>query len=438
MSILLVAMITMAALIFTVVNGGFIGLPLLLGLTLFSALAAVRGHTLKAILSFQLKGAKKALVVLRVFVFIGMITGSWLASGTVAALMDLGLTLLHPAWFILFAFAIPAAVSFLLGTSFGTISTIGVALMLIGRGAGLPEPLVAGAIISGSYFGDRGSPMSSSANLVASLTSTDLHQNVLDMMKTAVLPLMATLAFYAGASWLYPLDNAGIPWLSAMQDTYALGFIALLPALTVLVLGLARIDVKWAMGISVAMASGVALWHQQLSPQILVESIFWGYQLPLGHQLAALFKGGGILSMLKPSIVVTTACALAGLMDGTNMLKALENFLQRFKTARARFGATIGISLLSGSFGANQTIAIVFTEQLMDQTYGEDRRELAMAIENSAVLIAPLIPWNIAALVPTTTLAVSPTGFLPFAVFLYLVPLIYWLFQRGKSPNGLA
>lgn len=438
MSILLVAAITMAALIFTVVNGGFIGLPLLLGLTLFSALAAVRGHTLKAILSFQLKGAKKALVVLRVFVFIGMITGSWLASGTVAALMDLGLTLLHPAWFILFAFAIPAAVSFLLGTSFGTISTIGVALMLIGRGAGLPEPLVAGAIISGSYFGDRGSPMSSSANLVASLTSTDLHQNVLDMMKTAALPLMATLAFYAGASWLYPLDNTGIPWLSAMQDTYDLGFIALLPALTVLVLGMARIDVKWAMGFSVAVASGVALWHQQLSPQILVESILLGYQLPQSHQLAALFKGGGILSMLKPSIVVTSACALAGLMDGTNMLNALENYLKRYKTDRSRFGATIGISLLSGSFGANQTIAIVFTEQLMDQTYAEDRRGLAMAIENSAVLIAPLIPWNIAALVPTTTLAVSPTGFLPFAVFLYSVPLINWLLQKGKSPNEVS
>ncbi len=421
------ALITIVALIYTVVSGGFIGYPLILGLMLFSALALYQGHHYKAVLNHLLRGAKKALVVLRVFVFIGGITGIWLASGTVAGLIDVGLKLLHPQWFILFAFAIPAVVSILIGTSFGTVSTVGVALMLIGRGAGLPEALVAGAIISGAYFGDRNSPMSSSANLVATLTETDLHQNVVDMFKTAFVPLGLSLVFYGVMSVLYPLNSGDIPFVALLGENYRLGIIPLLPAIVVLVMAIGRLDVKWAMGASILVAIGVSLWYQHMPLSDVLRSLTTGYQLDNSNALATYFKGGGLLSMLKPGIVVTTACALAGLMEGTNMLALFENYLSTIQRPRARFGATILTSIASASFGCNQTIAIVFAEQLLDKAYGTSRRALAIAIENSAVLIAALIPWNIAALVPTTTLDVSAVGFIPFAVFIYLVPLVYFI-----------
>ena len=433
MSIAIVALITITALIVTVVNSGFIGYPLILGLCLFGGLALAKGHAFKHVFLSMYRGAKKALVVLRVFIFIGGITGVWLVSGTVASLIDLGLSLLHPQWFVLFAFLIPAGVSFLLGTSFGTISTVGVALMLIGRGAGLPEPLVAGAIISGSYFGDRNSPMSSSANLVASLTGTDLHQNVKDMFRTAIIPLLLTLVFYGVMSLLNPLKSGEIAFSLLLKETYQLGIIPLLPAIIILVLGFMRKDVKWAMAISIGIAGFIGVLYQNIPWQEVLKSAVLGYQLPSEHVLATYFKGGGVISMLKPSIVVTAACALAGLMEGTQMLKSLEIYLERIQQPTKRFGATLLTSLAAASFGCNQTIAIVFTEQLMDKAYRFHRRNLAIGIENSAVLLAALIPWNIAALVPTTTLNVSPAGFIPYAVFLYLVPLGHLLLHKRYS-----
>lgn len=432
MFVVLTGVITMAFLIYTVSIGGFIGYPLLGGLVLFSLLAYSQGHQTLQILGFQKRGALKALVVLRVFAFIGGITGTWLVSGTVAALISLGLKSLHPQWFILFSFLIPAGVSFLLGTSFGTISTIGVALMLIGRGAGLPEALVAGAIISGAYFGDRNSPMSSSANLVAALTETDLHQNVKLMFKSALVPLLLSLLFFAGMSIQHPLASTGLPILQDLEGTFNLNWTTLLPAIVMLLMALSRIDVKVAMGTSILVAIGVALFTQGANGLEVIKNAIFGYALPLDHPLANLLKGGGLVSMLKPAVIVTTACALAGLLEGTRMLEPLEHRLSQLKKPRARFSGTLGTSLVSAAFGSNQTIAIVFTEQLMDKAYGQDRQPLAIAIENSAVLMAALVPWNIAALVPTTTLGVSTTGFIPFAVFLYLVPLYHWL----RQPNS--
>lgn len=429
MSTMLIGFITMAALIYTVVMGGFIGYPLLLGLVLFSGLAYKQGNPISTIINLLKHGARKALVVLRVFVFIGLITGAWLSSGTVAGLISLGLDLLHPQWFILFAFLIPAFVSFLLGTALGTVSTVGVALIIIGRGSGLPEAMVAGAIISGAYFGDRNSPMSSSANLVATLTGTNLHQNVIDMFKTALVPLGFTLVFYSILAHLYPLSTGEMPLISALDNTFDLSPLALLPAAIMLVLAFTKIDVKWAMGISIIVACFVSIFLQANSVFETISAMLFGFELPSGHALALLIKGGGLVSMIKPGIIVTTACALAGLMEGTKMLATLEDRLTKLKSPRARFGGTLGISLVSAGLGSNQTIGIVFTEQIMAKAYGDKHRDLAIGIENSAVLLAAIIPWNIAALVPTTTLGVHPYSFIPYAIFLFCVPLYHWWIQ---------
>lgn len=429
MTILLVAALTMVALLYTVFTGGFIGFPLLLGLGLFSLLAKIQGTEGKAILKYQLLGAKKALVVLRVFMFIGGITGLWMISGTVPALINLGLSLIHPQFFILFAFLIPAVLSYLMGTSFGTVSTVGIALMVIARGAGLSEALVGGAIISGAYFGDRNSPMSSSANLVAGLTGTDLHRNVVLMFKTGLLPLILTTLLYGFFSFTAPLQTGEMPMLSDLQATFSMGLVPLLPAIVMLVLSLLKIDVKWAMGSSIVIAALVALGVQGASLQAVFQSALTGFYLPAGHPLATLIKGGGLLSMLKPAIIVTTACALAGLLEGTGMLAPIEKILSRAKGPFGRFSATFVTSIGAASFGCNQTIAVVLTDQLMTDAYekADSQQDLAIDLENSAILLAALVPWNIAAFVPTTTLGISSTAYIPFAFFLYLVPLVHFV-----------
>ena len=135
-------------------------------------------------------GGKRAFVVLEIFLLIGIITGTWIASGTVPAIIYYGIKYMNPNFFILYTFLISCIVSFLLGTSLGTVSTVGVALILMAKGGNINIDIAAGAIIAGAYFGDRCSPMSSSAILVANLTRTNLYTNISNMFKTAVIPFI--------------------------------------------------------------------------------------------------------------------------------------------------------------------------------------------------------------------------------------------------------
>ena len=163
---------------------GFIG---------FMGVGLRQGFALPALLRMAWKGVRESLIVVRVMLTIGVLTGLWRAAGTFALLTAWGLRLISPSTFILEAFLLSCTLSYALGSSFGTAGTLGVALMTVARSGGVSELAAAGAILSGIYFGDRASPASSCANLVTALTSTDLYDNVKLMMRTALLPLLLAL-----------------------------------------------------------------------------------------------------------------------------------------------------------------------------------------------------------------------------------------------------
>ena len=178
MDIIISMFVIFCALIFSIYNGLFVGYPLLLGFFIFTYISWRRGFILRDIIKMSFNGGKRAFVVLEVFLLIGIITSTWIASGTVAAIIYYGIKYMNPNFFILYTFLISCVVSFLLGTSLGTVSTVGVALILMAKGGNINIDIAAGAIIAGAYFGDRCSPMSSSAILVANLTRTNLYTNI--------------------------------------------------------------------------------------------------------------------------------------------------------------------------------------------------------------------------------------------------------------------
>lgn len=174
------------------------------GLCLFFLLGLKRGYSAAELLGMAWRKGKEALIVIPVFLLIGTVTALWRASGTISFFLYYGLREIPPAFFLLAAFLLSAILSFALGTSYGVCGTAGVVLMALARGGGVSAAMVAGAVISGAYFGDRGSPMSSCAMLVAACTGTELYRNVREMLKTAVLPMVLTVMFYGVLSAWHP------------------------------------------------------------------------------------------------------------------------------------------------------------------------------------------------------------------------------------------
>lgn len=416
----------------------FIAYPLLAALALLIVALLRRGFAFSALMRMAWTGAKQAIPVVYILLLIGVLTAVWMAAGTVPALVYYGTQLISPRFFILWAFVLCSGLSVLIGTSFGTVGTIGVALMVIARGSDMAVGPVAGAIIAGAFVGDRCSPLSSSAHLVAAITRSDLYTNLRNMAISSVWPMLLSIVFYAAISlWqpLVPIANSSIA--VELPKSFDLSLAALLPAVVVLVLAVLRVNVKLAMLASIG--TGVAIAHalQQVPFFSIFKFSLLGYEQnnPL---LQSVLIGGGFLPMAKATTAVFISTAFAGIFSGSRILSFTHRWLQHIRTCRQLSRATVAISFFSNLFGCTQTIGILLTEQLMRPHYeryytnlAEAESQLALAIEDSATVNAPFIPWNIAGLIPATVLAVGP-GFIPYLVYLLLLPV--FLVLRGRSP----
>jgi NhaC family Na+:H+ antiporter len=217
-------------------KGVFIAYPLLMAMAIFMAMLMQRGFALSNLMAMAWRGSQKSWSVLSVLLIIGIVTAVWMAAGTVPAIVYYGIQLIRPQYFILAAFLLTSFVSLLIGTSFGTVGTIGTALMIMANSSGLNTHLVAGAIIAGAYVGDRCSPMSSSANLIASITHTALYSNVKNMWRTALIPLSISIAIYGVLSFLNPIDAIDPRFATELDRLFEIGWLELLPAFVILAL----------------------------------------------------------------------------------------------------------------------------------------------------------------------------------------------------------
>ena len=408
--------------------------PLLLGLAAFSISAYFRGYSLPDLLAMMLKGSRQSLLVIRIFVLIGIITAVWRASGTIPFIVYHGIAYLSEQYFVLSAFILSSLMSFLLGTSFGTVGTMGVILMVLARSGQVDTNVAAGAIIAGAYFGDRCSPMSSSANLVAVLTRTRLYLNLANMLKSSVLPFLASCAGYAFFSLRHPLIGEDNPIVAAIPQAFDLNPVALAPALLILALAALRIDVKISMGLSSLAGMAIAVLIQQVSPAELLGYIANGYRLNQAGPLSEVMQGGGLLSMVQVSLIVLISSAYSGLFAGTGLLRDIERAYELISRKVGIYAGTVLTSFATAAFGCNQTLAVMLTHQLTQGAYEKkrlSRYRLALDLENTVIVISVLIPWNIAGAVPAAALS-ADSGFIPYALYLFFVPLANFFTQRAS------
>jgi NhaC family Na+:H+ antiporter len=271
--------------------------------------------------------------------------------------------------------------------------------------------------------------MSSSAYLVANLTGTNIFANIKNMLRSAAIPTLLSLAFYYALSLRHPLSAINNSLAGALVKTFNIQLIMLLPTLIILILSLCRIEIDIAILASIVSAAILGVLFQGHQWQQMIGYLVLGFKLTTPGPLQNIFTGGGIVSMLKTCLVVFVSCSLAGICSGIKMFDGLKNTLLKLRLPRHRlFGATSIVSVMAAAFGCSQTIAVVMTEEIVKDCYdSHGNYQLALDLENSGIILAALIPWNIAALLLTTILNVSAAGYIPYAFFIYILPITYFL-----------
>ncbi len=255
MDLLFFVIISFFLLVVSAVKGYFVVYPLLASMAIFIVILLNRGFPLKSLIKMAVAGSQKSFSVIAILLLIGAVMAVWMAAGTVPVLVYWGIKSIDPQYFIFWAFILTSVFSVLLGTSFGAASTIGIALTIAAKGSGVNPNTIAGAIIAGAYFGDRCSPMSSSANLIAAITRTEIYTNLKNMAVTAFYPLIVSSILYLILSLANPVEVAGSNLAFEIAKAFNLNLITLLPALTILILCVLRVEVKIAMAVSVIAGS---------------------------------------------------------------------------------------------------------------------------------------------------------------------------------------
>lgn len=409
-----------ALLIICIITGKSILYALLAGLIIFSLYGKKQGYSWRQINRMALQGVWKVKNILLTFILIGMLTALWRQAGTIPAIICYTVHLIKPSTFLLMTFLLNCLISVLTGTALGTAATIGVVCATMASALGIPSWMTGGAILSGVYFGDRCSPVSTSALLVAELTETGIYTNIKNMIKSALAPFTITCILYLTVS-IQLHGKTEMPDLGhAFGSEFRLSWIALLPAAVILLLSVVQAGVKIAMIASIVTAIPVCIGLQNMAFTELPELLLNGFH-STDVTVAAMLNGGGITSMLKVGAIVCISSSYSGIFQATGILNGFQKMVCLLANRTKPYFAVLVTSILTSVMACNQTLAIMLTGQLCSRTE-PDKLRFANNLEDSAVLIAPLVPWSIACVVPLTA-AGAPGYSVLFAVFLYLLPL---------------
>ncbi|GAB6139045.1 Na+/H+ antiporter NhaC [Halanaerobaculum tunisiense] len=412
--------------------------PMLLGAFVAALMAYRAGYKWEEIEQGMMDGISNALQAVIILSIIGVLVGVWILSGVVPTMIYYGLKILSPKFFLVATVLICSITSVATGSSWGTAGTIGVALMGVGKGLGMPMHLVAGAILSGAYFGDKMSPLSDTTNLAPAMAGTDLFTHIKHMFYTTglsyviVLIIETVLGFMYGGEAVQTMTRVN-EILVGLNNQFNISLLLLIPPAVVITLAVKKIPAipSISIGIIVGALLGVIFQGNNFG-QILI-SAYNGYVSNTGvESLDNLLTNGGFTNMLYSISIVITAMMFGGIMENTNQLKVIvSKILQKAQSD----GALIATTLLS-AIGMNvvlseQYMSVVVTGRMYAQAY-EDRglhpKNLSRALEDSGTLTGALVPWNTCGAYMSSTLGIATIAYAPYAFFLWLTPIISLIF----------
>ena len=392
---------------------------LVIGYIIFIIYGLIKRHNLIILIKKSFEGVLTVKNILLVFILIGMITALWRASGTIAFIVYMGSKLVSPSILILLTFLLCSILSVLIGTSLGTAATMGVICVSIGKTMGVNPYYVGGAVLSGIYFGDRCSPMSTSALLIAELTKTNLYTNIKLMIKTSIIPFIVTCLFYLLLGFKSTVSNISVDVTEIFKQNYNLNIIVIIPAILIVILSILKINVKKTMLVSIIISFIIAIFIQRDSIVALINYCIFGYHHP-NERLNLMMKGGGILSMVNVSLIVGISSSYSGIFKETKMLVSLKKYLKDFSKKTSSYFVIFLSSIISGAIACNQSLGTILTNELCGELV--EKQKMAIILENTIILLVGLIPWNIAMGVPLKTIGIGVMSGI-YAFYLYFLPL---------------
>jgi Na+:H+ antiporter, NhaC family len=395
-----------------------IDIPLLFGfmpgfITL-SALVLAKGASPPDVFSLSWKGVKKTRGVIYILLLVSFLLPSWYISGVIDQLVSIALHLITPGHFFVLTFLIALVFSMILGTSVGTLSAVGIPIMSSALALDIPTSITAGALVSGAFVGDRTSPFSSSHQLLSHTVEVKTGVQFRQFLPTSLAATVICLAFYI----VMDKENqfGATIFTNEIFHWSGLSLMKFLPPLILVVFVILRMPILYAFICSVLTAIIIAL-TEGVKASAVIHSLWFGAE----------GIGGGLSSMYFLLLFLALAGAFNGVLEGYRVIQPLlDRWLRQsnglFNDSVKTILATLVISLIS----ANQTLPIILTGRSFLQHWKEkyNKAELARVMGDSTMLFPGMIPWSVLAIMCSTILGVPILSYLPYAVFLWVLPLL--------------
>jgi len=367
----------------------------------------------------------KAMPAILIMLCVGVLIGSWMASGTIPMIIYYGLKLISPQFFLVTACLVCSITALSAGTSWGTIGTVGVAFMGIAMGLGIPLGLAAGAIVAGAYFGDKMSPFSDIPNLAAVTAGANLFDHIKHMMWSAVPGWLLSLVVYFFLGLRYRSGTVSSETMTVILETIRKSFrfhiLLLLPLIIVFYLAFTKRPTIPGMLFSSLTAVVLAVIFQKESIVRIAQALNSGYPAATGVEAVdRLLSRGGLMSMMETQLVAFTAFSFGGIMQKTGMLSVI---LDRIMTVARRVGSliavTIGSSVVTAFVTGSSYLSVIIPGELFGPVFKKKNlaaKNLSRIIDECGGIIVPLIPWSMAGVYITGALGVPVLSYVPWAI----------------------
>lgn len=359
-----IILVTVSALLITLTMDKPLYLGLMAGLVFASIIAIFKGFKVKQIIKMLYKGIKESIIILFLMSLIGMLIGMWMGGGTVPSMIYYGFTYLTNSNIILTAFISCTVVSSIMGTAFGTVSTIGTVFLSLAIGLDIPLAPLTGAIVSGSFFGDRTSPLSGSLNMTSAMTQTTVMDNIKHMNYTTIPTYILCILLYWIVGRSYTGNFAGSTEIIYLQNlidtTFNIDFTLLISPLLILLCAII-LKLPTLKSISVGLIASILIYIVRDMESLSHVSYFliFGYH-PENPEISKLISGGGLLSMVDIILLILSSSGLIGLLEGTNVIDPLiENFTKNIKSAKNLIHKTSILCISITTITCNQSLSII-------------------------------------------------------------------------------
>ena len=386
---------------------------------------------------------KSVFVPIMILFLVGALAGTWLVSGIIPAMVYYGLQVLSPEIFLPASVIIAAIISIATGSSWTTSATVGIALVGIGSALGIPTGMIAGAVISGAYFGDKMSPLSDTTNLAPAMAGTDLFTHIKYMSFTTVPTILVTLVVFAILSGT--IDTSGSAdisnLLASIDNTFHISlWLFIVPGIVIAMI-LMKTKPLIALGTGVVLAAVFAFIFQSdvltsLSDskfEAIINSVLIDTNIETDNdKLSELFSSGGMNGMIWTILLITCAMIFGGVMDAIGALaKITKSLLSVATSVFGLFASTVVSCLGLNAIASDQYLALVIPGKMFKKAY-EDKglapENLSRTLEDSGTVTSVLIPWNTCGAYQSSVLGVDVTDYFVYAIFNYLSPFTTLLF----------